>query len=193
MDYQHAAILADLDGTLFNSRGEVSPVDLAAIRDFISGGGLFALATGREPRNIRSILPDLPLNGPSVVLNGAAIYDFEAQRYLFTRRMDPEAAAAVLDHCVRAGLPLDIQVYTTDGICYVTPPETAEPGFLRIHQPAVFLPPGALAGRDLFKLVLLERVPGALRSMRDFLRENCRDRLALVHHHGEGDAVEEPA
>ncbi|MBQ1423482.1 MAG: HAD hydrolase family protein, partial [Lachnospiraceae bacterium] len=49
MRYDHAAILTDLDGTMLNSRGEVSADDRAAIRDFIDGGGLFGLASGREP------------------------------------------------------------------------------------------------------------------------------------------------
>ena len=122
------------------------------------------------------------------MLNGAAVYDFEAQRYLFTRRMDRDAAADVLDHCLRSGLPLDIQVYTTDGICYVTPLETAEPGFLRIHQPAAQRPVSALAGLDWFKLVLLERVPGALRPMRDYLRQKGYDQFDLVE--GTTDVVQ---
>ena len=53
MRYDQAAILTDLDGTLFDSRGEVSKETRAAIREFIAGGGLFAASTGREPRNAR--------------------------------------------------------------------------------------------------------------------------------------------
>ena len=180
MDYSHAAILADLDGTLFTSQGRVSPQDLAAIRDFIAGGGLFALATGREPGNVRDILPDLPINGPSILLNGASIYDFSARRHLAAHPLDRAAAADVLAYCRRAGLPLDMQVYTERGIVYVTPLETAEPGFLCIHQPAVYLPLEALPAGDWFKLVLLEREPGVLRVMRDYLREMGYTQLALV-------------
>ena len=39
MRYDQAAILTDLDGTLFNSRGDVSKADRAAIREFIAGAG----------------------------------------------------------------------------------------------------------------------------------------------------------
>ena len=181
MDYRHAAVLTDLDGTLFNSQGAVSPVDRAAIRDFIDGGGLFALATGREPRNALQFLPDLPVNGPSIVLNGAAVYDFVGQRYLVTHLMDRQAAFDLLRRCQALALPLDMQVYTTDGIVYVTPLERADPGFLRIHQPTSYLPVGELGERGLFKLVLLERSPGALASMRDYLRESrLEDRIDPV-------------
>ena len=97
MRYDRAAILTDLDGTLFNSKGEVSKEDRAAIRAFIAGGGLFAVGTGREPHNARRHLPDVPLNGPSIVLNGAAIYDFVHRRYVSSIPMDKAAAKDVLE------------------------------------------------------------------------------------------------
>lgn len=77
MDYRDTVILTDLDGTLFNSQGLVSKEDRAAISAYIQQGGLFGVATGREPGNARVHLPDLPINAPSIVLNGAAVFDFE--------------------------------------------------------------------------------------------------------------------
>ena len=181
MRYDRAAILTDLDGTLFDSRGLVSETDRAAIRQFVDGGGLFAIATGREPRNALQYLPDIPLNGPSIVLNGAALYDYIGQRYLSTVLMDKEAAADVVLHCRNLGLPLDIQVYTTDGIFYATPLEEADPGFLRIHQPTSFLPLETLLEKAWFKVVLLERARDALAPMRDYLKQNDYGRrLSLV-------------
>ena len=181
MRYDRAAILTDLDGTLFTSSGEVSAGDHTAIREFIEGGGLFAVATGREPHNARLHLPDVPLNGPSIVLNGAAVYDFVRHEYLDTILMDKEAAADVILHCQRLGLPLDQQVYTTDGIFYASPLEIADPGFLRIHQPTSFLPMDRMMEKDWIKILFLEREPDALAPMRDYLREKGYDRrLSLV-------------
>ena len=181
MRFDHAAILTDLDGTLFNSQGNVSGEDRAAIRAFIAGGGLFAVATGREPHNGRRHLPDVPLNGPSIVLNGAAVYDFVHRRYLSTIPMDKEAARDVLLHCQAENWPLDLQVYTTDGIYYASPIETADPNFLRIHQPTRQLPVGELEAKTWIKTVLLERAAEALVPMRAYLKEKGYDkRLALV-------------
>ena len=171
MRYDAAAILTDLDGTLLNSEGKVSEEDRAAIREFIDGGGLFAVGTGREPHNARRHLPELPINGPSIVLNGAAVYDFMEHRYLNTVLMDQEAALDVLLHCRELGLPLDMQVYTTEGIFYASPLEEADPGFLRIHQPTSFLPLDRLTEKSWIKAVLLERAPDALASMRAYLKE----------------------
>ena len=181
MRYDHAAILTDLDGTLFNSQGQVSAEDRAAIESFIDGGGLFAVATGREPHNARRHLPDLPLNGPSIVLNGAAIYDFVEHQYLDTILMDKEAAVDVLCHCRTLGLPLDQQIYTDQGIFYATPLEEADPGFLRIHQPTRYLPLDQLLPMAWIKVVLLEREVNALAPMRAYLKEKGYERrLNLV-------------
>lgn len=181
MRYDCAAILTDLDGTLFNSNGEVSDNDRAAIQEFINGGGLFAIASGREPHNARLHLPNVPLNGPSIVLNGAAVYDFVQHQYLNSVLMDKEAAADVLFYCQQTGLPLDQQVYTTNGIFYATPLETADPGFLRIHQPTSYLPLEQLKRMDWIKVVLLEREVDALAPMRDYLAHKGYEcRLSLV-------------
>ena len=181
MRFDHAAILTDLDGTLFNSSGEVSVEDRAAIHDFTDRGGLFAIATGREPHNARCFLPDLPINGPSIVLNGAAVYDFTRGQYQSTVLIDKEAALDVLLYCQSQELPLDQQVYTTDGIFYASPLDVADPGFLRIHQPTSCLPLTELARKDWFKLVLLERELDALAPMREYLKWKGYDhRLNLV-------------
>ena len=49
MRYDQAAILTDLDGTLFDSRGEVTPASRAAIRAFIAGGGLLPWPRAGSP------------------------------------------------------------------------------------------------------------------------------------------------
>ena len=181
MRYDQAAILTDLDGTLFNSQGQVSRTDRAAIRSFIAGGGLFAVATGREPRNARRHLPDVPLNGPSVCLNGAAIYDFVHRKYISAIPMDMDVARDVLLHCLKMDWPLDLQVYTTDGIYYASPLEVADPEFLRIHQPTTCLPMDKLLEKTWIKTVFLEREVDALALMRAYLKEKGYEgRLSLV-------------
>ncbi|MBR2532144.1 MAG: HAD hydrolase family protein [Lachnospiraceae bacterium] len=181
MKYSNAAILTDLDGTLFNSQGKVSADDRASIQEFIDGGGLFGIASGREPHNARLHLPDLSLNGPSIVLNGAAVYDFAGHRYLNTILMDKEAAVDVLLHCQEQDLPLDQQVYTTEGIFYASPVEIANPEFLRVSQPFSFMPLQALKEKKWFKILFLEREPDALAPMREYLAQKGYERrLSLV-------------
>ena len=180
MNYLKTVILTDLDGTLFNSQGLVSKEDRAAIAEYIAQGGLFGVATGREPGNARVHLPELPMNAPSIVLNGAAVYDFERKRYLNYVLLDQEAALQVIRHCKSLALPLDIQVYTTEGIFYATPLETADPGFLRIHQPTSYLELTELQEKAWMKVVLLEREKDALREMVSFLKESGLERQISI-------------
>lgn len=170
MRYEKTALFADLDDTLFNSRGLVSPEDLSAICAYVAQGGLFAVATGREPRNARKNLPLVPVNGPSVVLNGAGIYDFSADAYCRLTPLNQEAAAAVVAQGRREGWPLDVQVYTPEGILYATPLTLADPAFLAMHQPTRYLPLEELLAHTWLKVVLLEREPEALAPMRTFLQ-----------------------
>lgn len=154
MRADRTAIFTDLDGTLFGPDGLVSPENRAAIEAYIAEGGRFAVATGREPANALRFLGDLPMNAPSVVLNGAAVYDYAAGEYLYTvfldkGRVEP-ALRALLD-----GLPLpELQAYTRRGICYCTPEAMAQPQLLRLHKPCVFTTLDELADEPFFKCFL---------------------------------------
>ena len=85
--------------------------------------------------------------------------------------MDKEAARDVLLHCLKMDWPLDLQVYTDDGIYYASPLETADPEFLRIHQPTTYQPMDRLLDKVWIKTVLLEREVDALAPMRAYLKE----------------------
>lgn len=181
MRYDQAVILTDLDGTLFRTDGKISPKDIAAVSLFIAEGGYFGLGTGREPHNALLHLPGVPLNGPSIVLNGAAVYDFAAGRYLDCVPIDMEAAIDVEQHIQAQNMPLDQQIYTTDGIFYASPLEDANPGFLRIHQPTSFLPLEKLKEKTWIKIVLLEREADALLPVHAYMKEKGYDkRLAVI-------------
>ena len=47
-------------------------------------GGTFSIATGRALPSFEIVRPGLPMNGPTILFNGAAIYDFKAKQYLCT-------------------------------------------------------------------------------------------------------------
>ena len=64
-------IALDLDGTLLNSRGELSPRNRAAIRDARERGVRVALVTGRRFRDARPLALDLGLDVPVIAHNGA--------------------------------------------------------------------------------------------------------------------------
>ncbi len=138
MLYRDTAIFSDLDGTLFNSESVISPENLAAIRTYIEGGGLFAIATGRSFPNAVHYMKTFVPNAPSIVYNGSGVYDPETQRYLYQVEVDREAILSVLLWC-REHLPgLETQVYGGEMTYYVTPRETATPALVEQLMPCEF-------------------------------------------------------
>ncbi|MEP6923186.1 MAG: HAD-IIB family hydrolase, partial [Pyrinomonadaceae bacterium] len=64
-------IALDLDGTLLNSRGEITKQNLAAIRAAEERGVLVTIATGRRFRDARPVGIKAGLNAPLITHNGA--------------------------------------------------------------------------------------------------------------------------
>ena len=73
---------------------------LEALDYFMKNGGRFTVATGRALASFAKLAGSVPMNAPSVLCNGAALYDFAAGEYLDTNFLDGEAhrrVQAVLD------------------------------------------------------------------------------------------------
>lgn len=68
-------IVSDMDGTLFNSNQEISPFNLAAIKQATKNGVHFMIATGRSMVTIRPILEKYSLECGLILMNGAEIRD----------------------------------------------------------------------------------------------------------------------
>ena len=138
MEFSRTVLFSDLDGTLFNSAGEVSAENREAIDWYIRNGGKFAVSTGREPHHARRHLPGVSINAPSVVLNGAAVFDYSTGEYSHVHTLE-KGVRAVLRRALRELPGLDLQVYTRRGIFYVTPEATAQPQLLSLHLPCSFV------------------------------------------------------
>jgi len=135
MDYNKTAIFSDLDGTLFNKQGKISPENMAAIEKYMDAGGLFALSTGRAPRNAQRILTGLRTNAPSIMFNGASYFNLTAGEGGLIASIDMKAAEEFLLRCMRELPESDLQIYTEEEIFYLTSLETADQAFLAAHQP----------------------------------------------------------
>jgi Cof subfamily protein (haloacid dehalogenase superfamily) len=61
----------------------VAPRDMSAINELRDGGGLFTIATGRGVAYTRPLVRMLDLDMPVVIFNGAAVYDFTNERFLW--------------------------------------------------------------------------------------------------------------
>ena len=86
-------LASDFDNTLVYtedvllSGGVLPPLsreNREAIEYFMAEGDIFSVATGRALPSFAPIAPTLPMNGPTILFNGAAIYDFARKEYLVT-------------------------------------------------------------------------------------------------------------
>lgn len=83
MDFGRVILMTDLDGTLLTDDKRILPRDMEAIDRFRRGGGLFTVATGRGVAMARSAAQKLLLDMPAVIFNGAAVYDFAKDSFLW--------------------------------------------------------------------------------------------------------------
>ncbi len=67
--------VSDLDGTLLNSKSEISAYSLGVLNRLIDSGFNFTYATARSLHSASKVTKGLRLSGPVVVYNGACIVD----------------------------------------------------------------------------------------------------------------------
>lgn len=93
--FDNVMLCSDLDGTLLDSDKNISQKNRSAIEYFKSEGGAFAIVTGRAPRGSEKMAGWVKPNIPSVLFNGAGIYDFEKKELLWGEYLDTEAVRVV--------------------------------------------------------------------------------------------------
>ena len=86
----------DIDGTLLNARGEVSPRNRAAIDEARRRGVHIALVTGRRFRSARPIVQELELAVPFISHNGALTKDVSTLETIGYHEMEAEVAREVI-------------------------------------------------------------------------------------------------
>jgi Cof subfamily protein (haloacid dehalogenase superfamily) len=81
LDFKGILLITDLDDTAFDSSHRISEKNFAAALEFINGGGAFSVATGRGVKSVARY--GLPINAPSILFNGTAIFDFKSGEFLW--------------------------------------------------------------------------------------------------------------
>ena len=66
-----------------------------AIEEFVSGGGIFTLATGRSIAATLPAVKEIGLKFPAIVNNGATAYDYATDEIIFSEDLDDSAYGIV--------------------------------------------------------------------------------------------------
>lgn len=94
-------IIMDVDGTLYNSKKEISPKTKSALLKAQSLGATLILASGRPTTGLLGIADELEMDkhhGLLVCYNGSKVVDCETMGELFNQPIPIEEAQAVLEH-----------------------------------------------------------------------------------------------
>ena len=117
----------------------VSEANQAAIRYFMAEGGIFSVATGRAKPAFEAVAGGVPMNGPTVLFNGAAIYDFSAGKYLCEAFL-PETARAHIAQTIRELPFAAVELYHDNNDIHALQPNDVTRRHLHVtHSPTVIV------------------------------------------------------
>lgn len=112
-------VASDIDGTLNNKIRKLPKRNKDAIERFVSLGGRFTLASGRNPQSMEKHFKRLPIDGtPAVVINGAGLYDFQKKEMIWFSAMSEEGMNLAVEAAKKFPL-VDVIVVAKD-IIYIT-------------------------------------------------------------------------
>ena len=94
---RYKLIVCDLDGTLLDGQKKISERTIGVLKHAQADGVAVAIATGRSFAMVRFFVDGLPLNGPQIVYNGAAIVDPVSGKPLYLQALPSSLVSPVLD------------------------------------------------------------------------------------------------
>lgn len=130
LPFKGILLICDMDGTLLNSKNEISRENRDALKYFVEGGGLFTIATGRTAKGVSRYLEELPVNVPAIVINGAQIFDFKSNRVLWRCCLENDVENTLLElifHFPELGM----EIFYDGGVCITRQNDITEEHRLR--------------------------------------------------------------
>ncbi len=117
MKFKGVLLASDFDGTLKNDEGIITPDVIEKIKYFMSEGGYFTVCTGRCRQGFHLYSPEY-INAPVLLCNGAAAYDYENNKTVFTDGIGDEDVFA-LNKILEKFPDLCIELYGENEICCI--------------------------------------------------------------------------
>lgn len=102
-------LLADVDGTLVDSKKRITERAKAAIHKLSEAGLKFAVTSGRPPRGMKMIADQVKLSAPMAAFNGGMLVESDNMKVLVKQTLDTEIAQSVIGRVGEFGL--DVWVY----------------------------------------------------------------------------------
>ncbi len=179
MNFNKVIIMTDLDGTLLNDKKKVSEKDMAAINDFRNNGGHFTLATGRGVAMARNIVEMLEIDMPCVIFNGAAVYDFSIDKFLWHSSM-PLCASDYIRTLVKEFPDIGIEILHAEKV-YVTNNNRTVEEHMALESITPVYASLEDVPQDNWLKVLIAYPPEKIHRIIEFTKHNCNKGVNWVH------------
>lgn len=112
-------IASDIDGTLLDN-GYINPRCIEKIKFFVSEGGAFSISTGRSVGAVSDVTNVIDCLAPSVVANGAMIYDYKNSK-IIKEHLLPSSDRIAAERVMELGLDIGIEIHSGERALVVRP------------------------------------------------------------------------
>jgi Cof subfamily protein (haloacid dehalogenase superfamily) len=103
MDQPRHLYISDLDGTLLDASGTLSPRTRRGLLRLLEQGVDFSVASARSYFSIKSIFGDFPFRLPIIEFNGGFVTDYQTGEHLEMNCLDESLAEGVFERILAAG------------------------------------------------------------------------------------------
>ncbi len=118
--------MLDIDGTLLNEQGQITPRTRQAIQAAVDAGVLVTLATARRYFSASTFAADLGLKAPLVTYDGALIREYPSGEVWHTNLLPALLGQAAVDAIAQHGLQPVVQYIFAEGERMLTGPESGD-------------------------------------------------------------------
>lgn len=101
-------IATDMDGTLLNSKNEISPENLKIIETLRENGIIFSVATGRLDTMVKAYLRQMHSDSPVISCNGALVRNLASGQTYCESTIDTPDYTKVFNICYKYKLPFNV-------------------------------------------------------------------------------------
>lgn len=182
-------IFCDMDGTLLNSKSQITSANARALKEAVSRGVKVVIATGKARPAVISILKAVDLAGkdgvvsefsPGVFLQGLLVYGRQG-REIFRRNLDPNVCREACLYSWENKVPLI--AFTKDRCLTLFDNPLVDSLHTVYHEPKAEIMPSVehlLAAVDIQKVIFLDTSAGVTTTLRPYWSEATRDRATVV-------------
>jgi len=88
-------IAVDIDGTLLNSKGELTQITKDKILKAVDNGVVFTISTGRPIQGVMPLVEKIGLDIPLITYNGSMVLKANTMEVLYSRTVEKSDSRAI--------------------------------------------------------------------------------------------------